>query len=102
MFACRGGTLASRARWGVLTWGGGGGEGDGEFAAVGNEGVQSRLQTFEGLAYVSLVSLGCVLQLGLLIDNLLANSDDVPVHNFELGFHLASLEAEERMRMRVR
>ena len=50
MFACRGGTLASRARGGVLTWGGGGdGGADREFVAVGNEGVQSVIPTFDGL-----------------------------------------------------
>ena len=44
MYACRGGTLASRARGGVLTWGGGGGEGGVDDSVAG--GKEPRLLDF--------------------------------------------------------
>ena len=71
MFAYRGGTLASRARWGVLTWVGGGGEVAEEVVAGGNEDTSVGVQDFDGLEDDALLSdIGGVIPLFLLLANL--------------------------------
>ena len=47
----------------VLTWGGGGGDGVEEFAAVGNEGFQSGVQGFDGVEDVAFSATSAVFSL---------------------------------------
>ena len=78
----------------VLTWGVGGGEGEGEFVAVGYEVLLFDSQVFDGRAYVHLVSLGCGNQLGLLRANIDDDGVNLPLQVVELFLHLGSFEAE--------